>query len=89
MSPKYFYDIAVIAPIPATLLFIADHGDENIVAIDVRGILTLSNREISPKYSTGGINLKSFSYLPRVFLCDSPDWTYFCKIILYCCIIYR
>ena len=50
MSLEFFYEIAMTAPIPATLFTIADHGHENIATIDTKGMLILSNKEVSPKY---------------------------------------
>ena len=45
----------LIGPLPVILFniavwYIADHSHENIAAIYIKGILTLSTREISPKY---------------------------------------
>ena len=55
MSLEYFYAIALIGLITLILFNIAawdiaDQGHEDIVAIDTKGLLTLSNREISSKY---------------------------------------
>ena len=60
MSLEYFYEIAVIAPIPATLFNTADHGHENIAAIDNKEIITLSNKEISPKYYDDRYHIETF-----------------------------
>ena len=60
MSLEYFYEIVVIAPIRATLFNIADHGDENIAAIDKKEILTLSNKEISRKYYDERYHIETF-----------------------------
>ena len=54
MNLEYFFAIALIGLIPLILFYIAawyiaDQGHEDNVAIDVKGILTISNREISPK----------------------------------------
>ena len=81
MSLEYFYEIAVIAPIPATLFIIADHAHENIAAIDTKRMLILSNKEVSPKYYVERYHFEIFQLYPGVFLRDSPDWTYSSNII--------
>ena len=60
MSLEYFYEIAVIAPIPATLYNNANHGHVNIAAIDKKVIITLSNKKISPKYYDGRYHFEIF-----------------------------
>ena len=65
MSLEFYYAIALIVLIPVILFnitawYIADQGQENNVAIDIKGILTLSNREISPKYYDEGYHIENF-----------------------------
>ena len=65
MSLEYFYAIAGIGPIPVILFniaawYIADQDHEDIVAIDKKGLLKPSNREISPKYCVERYHIEIF-----------------------------
>ena len=63
----------MVGPIPVILLNIADHGHENIAAIDTKGMLIRSNKEVSPKYYVERNHFEIFQLYPGVFLRDSPD----------------